>query len=79
MNGITPEATADAIERCATLTPAERDVLIFSAKGLHSREVGAMIGRGHKAVEKVKTAIFEKLDVSSTVEAAVIAAKAGIV
>jgi DNA-binding NarL/FixJ family response regulator len=79
MNGITPEATADAIERCATLTPAERNVLILSAKGLNSKEVGAIICRAHKTVERVKTAIFEKLDVSSTVEAAVIAAKAGIV
>lgn len=79
MSGITPEATADAIERCAPLTREERDVLIFSAKGLHSREVGALIGVGHKRVEKIKTAMFEKLDVSTTVEAAVIAAKAGIV
>jgi len=35
--------------------------------------------RGHKWVEKVKTTMFTKLDVSTTVEAAVIAAKAGIV
>lgn len=79
MSGITPEITAEAMERCATLTPTELDVLIYSCKGLHSKEVGAIMACGHKKVEKVKTGIFEKLNVSSTVEAAVIAAKAGIV
>jgi len=78
-HGITPEATAEAMERCATLDAHERDVLIYSSKGLHSKEVGVLMNRGHKWVEKTKTAMFEKLDVSTTVEAAVIAAKAGIV
>lgn len=78
-HGITPEATADALQRCATLDPLERDVLIFSSKGLNCKEVGALMARGHKWVEKVKTEMFVKLDVSTTVEAAVIAAKAGIV
>ena len=78
-HGITPEATAEAMQRCATLDPSERDVLIYSSKGLHAKEVGALMNRGHKWVEKVKTTMFTKLDVSTTVEAAVIAAKAGIV
>ena len=74
-----PRASPAVMQCCASLTPAERHVLIYSAKGLHSREVGALTGRGHKAVEKIKTSIFGKLNVSTTVEAAVIATKAGIV
>lgn len=79
MRGPSAEAIAEAAELCAALSPLERDVLIYSAKGLHSKEVGALMGASHKTVERIKTGIFATLDVETTVEAAVLAAKAGIV
>ena len=79
MRGLTPEVIAEAQERCAALSAVERDVLIYSAKGMHAAEVGALIGRSFRTVEKIKTRIFATLRVETTVEAAVLAAKAGLV
>lgn len=67
--GLTPEVIAEAQERCAALSPLERDVLIYSAKGMRAREIGALMGRGHQNVEKIKTRIFATLEVETTVEA----------
>lgn len=79
MRGLTPEVIAEAQERCAALSWVERDVVILSAKGLHAREIGALVGCSGRTVETIKRRCFEKLQVETTVEAAVLAAKAGIV
>jgi DNA-binding NarL/FixJ family response regulator len=73
---------ADALQAailCNTLTQLERDVLVLSAKGFGSREVGALLGKNYKTVDRYRSDIMAKLDVGSTIEAAVIAAKAGLV
>jgi len=75
--GITAEVAAEAISLCATLTEDERGMLGLVAKGYTSREIGQFICRSTKTVEKHRCAILEKLNVESSIEAAVIAAKAG--
>lgn len=73
---------ADALQAailCNTLSKMERDVLVLIAKGYVSREVGALLGKNYKTVERYRSDIMTKLDVGSTIEAAVIAAKAGLV
>ena len=77
---MTPEAIQqDAAALCALLTDREREVLVLTAKGLNSHEIGAMLRRSHRTVETYRGAVLQKLDVGSAIEAAVIAAKAGIV
>lgn len=61
----------------ATLTKTERDVLVLAAKGLTSREVANTTSTSILTVRDHLKAIRRKLDVHSTIEAAVIAAKAG--
>lgn len=70
---------AEAARLCATLTEAERGVLTLCAKGFTAAEVGALIGRRHATVERHKANFVAKLAVGSTIEAAVVAAKAGLV
>ena len=72
-------AAADAAALCALLTDRERDVLILSAKGMNAHEIGRMFSRSHRTVEHYREAVLQKLDVGTIIEAAVIAAKAGIV
>jgi len=64
---------------CATLTERERDILIFTAKGFSAEEVGRLIGKARGTVSNRLPVIVEKLGVDTTIEAAVIAAKAGLV
>ena len=61
----------------ATLSPTEREVLVLAAKGLTIREISAHVGCRALTVNDHMKAIYAKLDVSTRVEAAVIAAKAG--
>lgn len=65
---------------CATLTEQERDVLVFTAKGLTMDEIASLLGFASRGtVNERRKSIYRKLDVSSSEEAAVIAAKAGLV
>ena len=61
----------------ASLTPKEREVLQFLSKGLPAHEISALMGMSRWTTQDHTKAIFRKLDVSTRVEAAVIAAKAG--
>lgn len=61
------------------LTTRERDVLIFCSKGFTNEEVGALMDLSKFTVADYVRGIFAKLEVNTKVEAAVIAAKAGLV
>ena len=62
-----------------TLTDRERDVLIFVSKGETRDRTAKLLGIGRTTVESHIKRIHAKLDVETTIESAVIAAKAGIV
>lgn len=81
MSGPTPveQAAADARELVRGLTPREREVLILICKGLKRREIGSMLGVSPKTVDVHRDHVHQKFEVNSASEAAVIAAKAGIV
>jgi len=78
-NNIRQAYALQAAILCNTLSKMERDVLVLIAKGYVSRGVGALLGKNYKTVERYRSDIMTKLDVGSTIEAAVIAAKAGLV
>jgi DNA-binding NarL/FixJ family response regulator len=61
------------------LTNRERDVLRLVAAGKTNLEIGHALGISEKTVEKHMGAMFNKLQVSSRVEAAVLAVQQGIV
>ena len=61
------------------LTNRERDVLRLVAAGKTNLEIGHALGISEKTVEKHMGAMFNKLQVSSRVEAAVLAVEQGIV
>lgn len=61
------------------LTSRERDVLRLVAAGKTNLEIGHALGISEKTVEKHMGAMFNKLQVSSRVEAAVLAVQQGIV
>jgi DNA-binding NarL/FixJ family response regulator len=63
----------------ATLTKREREVLGCVAGGMTNHEIGLHLGISDKTVEKHLGAIFDKLEVSSRVEAAVQAVQRGLV
>ncbi|WP_189312924.1 response regulator [Streptomyces brasiliensis] len=67
-----------AVRLAARLTERERDVLVFMAEGLANTDIG---GRMHLSTGTVKghvSSVFEKLQVTSRVQAAVIAERAGL-
>lgn len=70
---------ADNARRIAALTSHEREVLILSAKGLTQREIATTLCRSMHTAMGHRKAILRKLDVSTIIEAAVIAAKVGVV
>jgi DNA-binding NarL/FixJ family response regulator len=61
------------------LSNRERDVLRLVAAGKTNQEVGHALGISEKTVEKHMGAVFSKLQVSSRVEAAVLAIQQGLV
>lgn len=61
------------------LTPRERDVLQLTAKGYEAGEIGRLLGLSVWTVRDHHKAIYKSLGVNSVQEAAVIAAKAGLV
>lgn len=69
----------EAVALCGLLTPSELETLVYSAKGFDSHQIGAAMGRSHRTVEGYRRNVMEKFDVATTIEAAVIAARAGVV
>lgn len=65
-------------EMIASLSPRERDVLLLKSKGMSASEVARLLQITKHTVEEHSRAIHKKLDVSTSIEAAVLAAKAGI-
>jgi FixJ family two-component response regulator len=61
------ERAADAV-RLAALTPREREVLEHAVRGLHAKEIGAVLGISPRTVEVHKTRIMEKLGVRNVAE-----------
>jgi DNA-binding NarL/FixJ family response regulator len=61
------------------LSNRERDVLRLVAAGKTNIEIGHVLGISEKTVEKHMGAVFTKLQVSSRVEAAVLAVQQGLV
>lgn len=49
--------------KLARLTSREREILGHAAKGLHAKEIGAVLGISPRTVEVHKTRIMEKLEV----------------
>jgi two-component system, NarL family, response regulator DegU len=66
-------------EKDPNITPRELEVLCLVVEGKTNQEIGYELGISEKTVEKHLESIFEKLGVSSRVEAAVYAVKEGIV
>jgi len=52
----------------SSLSPREREVVAHVIKGLHAKEVGALMGISHRTVEVHKARIMEKLGVRSVVD-----------
>jgi two-component system, NarL family, response regulator DevR len=77
---MTETTTVSSIDRTAiaSLTACQREVLIYVGKGMTSDEIGKLLGRSRLTVQDHLKQIFAKLDVHTRVEAAVIAAKAGL-
>lgn len=59
-----------------TLTPRERQTLILTAKGIGREAAGKQLGIAKQTVDHYLCSIRDKLGVT-TIEAAVLAAKAG--
>lgn len=62
-----------------TLTERERDVVVLAGKGLKNHEIAGALAICPSTVNEHQKKAFAKLDVHSRTEAAVIAAKAGLV
>jgi DNA-binding NarL/FixJ family response regulator len=66
-------------ERLALLTQLQKDVLIYRSKGMQVREIAKMTDRSWTTINDHTKTIHKVLGVSNAIEAAVIAAKAGLV
>jgi len=81
-----PEPASSAVrallappDHLASLTPRESEVLTFLSKGFTIREISDLLGIRWFTVNDHIKSIYRKLDVSSRAEAAVLAAKQGLV
>lgn len=72
-------AQDEAKRLCAALTDKEREVLVLFAKGFSRTEVARLVSRGPATVDIRMQAARDRLEVETTIEAAVLAAKAGLV
>ena len=68
----------DCVAAVALLKPRERDALILIGKGCRQIEVADRICASQRTVEELLTRARRKLQVDSTIEAAVMLAKAGL-
>jgi DNA-binding NarL/FixJ family response regulator len=66
------------IELVNSLTPREREVLIFAAKGATRPYIAQLLGVKPSTIHDHIKSVHEKFNAPTTVECAVIAAKAGI-
>ena len=66
------------VDPLAQLSPRERQVLELVASGLSNQEIGLRLDLVEKTIKHYMTNILQKLHVRSRVEAALIAAKAGL-
>ena len=69
----------DAVAAVAMLTPRERDALVLTGKGLRAADIAARMFIGRATLDNKMSAARKKLGAATNCEAAVIAAKAGIV
>ena len=69
----------EAAAACRRLTHRQAEVLVLVAKGFTCKEVGARAGLASKSVNGHLKRIYQVLGCSRAVEAAVVAAKAGLV
>jgi len=74
----TEAAVDEAAGRVRLLTVRERDVLVLVAEGLSNAEIGARIHLGAGTVKDHVSAILTKLRVTSRVQAALLAQRAGL-
>ena len=73
------QAEADARSLCAGLARHERDALVLAAQGLTAREIGGALGKALSTVERQLMNARLALGVATTIEAAVILVRAGLV
>lgn len=69
----------DAADRCGKLFQRQRELLVLRCKGLTYEEAAIAMGISRHTVYESMQVIYKKLDVNCAVEAAVLAAKAGLV
>jgi DNA-binding NarL/FixJ family response regulator len=70
--------TAEAKALCGGLSPRQVEILQISCKGLNSRDCAALLHISPQTVDGHRAELFRKLEVNTMVEAAVLAAKAGL-
>jgi DNA-binding CsgD family transcriptional regulator len=70
--------TTDYATPGSALTPRETEALILTGKGLPDHEIARLMEISRHTVRQYLKNIFVRLDVNSRVEAAVWAAKAGM-
>lgn len=79
LKGDTPPAPpTPAAALLAQLSPRERDILRGIARGASNKEIGAELGIAETTVKIHVQHVLRKLDVSTRVQAAVLAANAGV-
>lgn len=71
-------AEEEALTRIGGLTERERDVLLLVAEGLSNAEIGARVHLSTGTVKDHVSAILSKLRVTSRVQAALLAQRAGL-
>ena len=69
----------DAIDLCAKLSPREREALLLITTGCPRKEVASRMQVSGWTVNEMQKAIYSKLGVHRSEEAAALAAKAGLV
>ena len=74
----TEAAVDEEAARVRLLTARERDVLVLVAEGLSNADIGARVHLGAGTVKDHVSAILTKLRVSSRVQAALLAQRAGL-
>ncbi|MFO0745410.1 MAG: response regulator transcription factor [Myxococcota bacterium] len=75
----TDATSASDAESLTRLTPREREVLVLLAKGLSYPEVARVLGVGLGTVQGYVKSVYSKLEVASKAEAAIVAARLGLV
>lgn len=72
-------APDEVIKAFYSLPTRERDIAILLSKGLSNREIGALLKINVNTVGDYCKRLFQRLDVTSRVEVAVIVTKLGLV